>query len=139
MNLTIDLTNNPSPHNQSGTNRWGGVYKSKRELAYIKELTDALTPLTVEQYKETPLQVSYTFYIKPPKSWTKGKTQQALANEIHPTAHNVGDVDNIVKSTQDVLMATGVIDDDSNVVTLTATKVYSETPAVTIEVTPWQG
>lgn len=139
MNLTIDLTNNPSPHNQSGTNRWGGVYKSKRELAYIKELTDALTPLTVEQYKETPLQVSYTFYIKPPKSWTKGKTQQALANEIHPTAHNVGDVDNIVKSTQDVLMATGVIDDDSNVVTLTATKVYAETPAVTIEVTPWQG
>lgn len=139
MNLTIDLTNNPSPHNQSGTNRWGGVYKSKRELAYIKDLTSNLTPLTTEQYKETPLQVKYTFYIQPPKSWTKGKTQQALANEIHPTAHNVGDVDNLVKSTQDVLMATGIIDDDSNVVTLTATKVYAETPAVTIEVTPWQG
>lgn len=137
MNLKIDLTNNPAPHNQSGTNRWGGVYKSKRELAYIKELTDALTPLTVEQYKETPLQVSYTFYIKPPKSWTKGKTQQALTNKIHPTAHNVGDVDNIVKSTQDVLMATGVIDDDSNIVTLTATKVYAETPAVTVEVEQW--
>lgn len=137
MNLTIDLTNNPSPHNQSGTNRWGGVYKSKRELAYIKELTDALTPLTVEQYTDTPLQVSYAFYIKPPKSWTKGKTQQALTNKIHPTAHNVGDVDNLVKSTQDVLMATGIIDDDSNVVTLTATKMYAETPAVTIEVTPW--
>lgn len=139
MTLKINLTSNPAPHNQSGTNRRGGVYKSKRELAYIKELTDALTPLTVEQYKETPLQVSYTFYIQPPKSWTKGKTQQALANQIHPTAHNVGDVDNIIKSTQDVLMATGIIDDDSNVVTLSATKVYAETPAVTIEVTPWQG
>lgn len=137
MNLKIDLTNNPSPHNQSGTNRWGGVYKSKRELAYIKELTEHLTPLTTEQYTDTPLQVSYTFYIKPPKSWTKGKTQQALTNKIHPTAHNVGDVDNLVKSTQDVLMATGIVDDDSNVVTLTATKMYAETPAVTIEVTPW--
>lgn len=139
MNLTIDLTNNPAPHNQSGTNRYGGVYKSKRELAYIKDLTSNLTPLTTEHYTDTPLQVKYTFYIQPPKSWAKGKTQQALTNKIHPTAHNVGDVDNIVKSTQDVLMATGVIDDDSNIVTLTATKVYAETPAVTIEVTPWQG
>ena len=139
MTLKIDLTSNPVPHNQSGTNRWGGVYKSKRELAYIKELTDALTPLTVEQYKDTPLQVKYTFYIKPPKSWTKAKTQQALTNKIHPTAHNVGDVDNIVKSTQDVLITTGVIDDDSNIVNLSATKVYAETPAVTIEVTPCQG
>lgn len=139
MNLTIDLTNNPAPHNQSGTNRYGGVYKSKRELAYIKELTEHLTDLTTEQYTDTPLQVKYTFYIKPPKSWPKYKTQQALAHEIYPTAHNIGDVDNIVKSTQDVLMATGIIDDDSNVVTLTATKMYAETPAVTIEVTPWQG
>lgn len=137
MNLTIDITNNPAPHNQSGTNRWGGVYKSKRELAYIKELTEHLTDLTTEHYTDTPLQVSYTFYIQPPKSWPKYKTQQALTNQIHPTAHNVGDVDNIVKSTQDVLMATHIIDDDSNIVTLSATKVYAETPAVTIEVTPW--
>lgn len=139
MTLKIDLTSNPSPHNQSGTNRWGGVYKSKRELAYIKELTDALTPLTVEQYKETPLQVKYTFYIKPPKSWPKYKTQQALAHEIYPTAHNVGDVDNLTKSTQDVLMSTGIIDDDSNIVTLSATKVYRDTAGVDIEVTSWQG
>lgn len=136
--MKIDLTVNPAPHNQSGTNRYGGVYKSKRELAYIRDLTSNLTGLTTEQYKDTPLQVSYTFYIQPPKSWPKYKIQQALTNQIHPTAHNVGDVDNIVKSTQDVLMATGVIDDDSNIVTLTATKVYAETPAVSIEVTPWQ-
>lgn len=137
MNLTIDLDSNPAPHNQSGTNRWGGVYKSKRELAYIKDLTEHLTPLTTEQYKDTPLSVKYTFYIQPPKSWTKAKTQQALTNQIYPTAHNIGDIDNIVKSTQDVLMATGVIDDDSNIVTLSASKVYAETPAVTIEVMPW--
>lgn len=93
MNLTVDLTVNPAPHNQSGTNRYGGVYKSKRELAYIRNLTEHLTPLTTEHYKDTPLQVSYTFYIQPPKSWTKAKTQQALAHEIHPTAHNVGDVE----------------------------------------------
>lgn len=139
MTLKINLDSNPSPHNQSGTNRWGGVFKSKRELAYIKELTQALTPLTVEQYKDTPLQVSYTFYIKPPKSWPKYKTQQALANKIYPTAHNVGDVDNLTKSTQDVLMATGIIDDDSNIVRLSATKVYRDTAGVDIEVSPWQG
>lgn len=136
MNLTIDLTANPAPHNQSGTNRYGGVYKSKREVAYINDLTKNINQLSIlEQYKEQPLAVKYTFGIKPPKSWTKQKTKQALEHKLYPTAHNVGDVDNITKSTQDVLMNTNIIDDDSNIVQLTATKVYAPEPFVTIEVT----
>lgn len=135
MNEYIALTVNPVPHNQSKTNRWGGVYKSKREIAYITELEKELNKLTdVEHFKDTPLKVSYVFGIKPPKSWSKKKTQQAMYQEIYPTSMQVGDVDNIVKSTQDRLMATNIIDDDSNIVSLTAEKLYSANPFVTIRI-----
>ncbi|MCM6836091.1 RusA family crossover junction endodeoxyribonuclease [Leuconostoc mesenteroides] len=135
MNEYIELTVNPAPHNQSKTNRWGGVYKSKREIAYINELENKLNNLTnIEHFTDTPIKVSYKFGIKPPKSWSKKKTQQAINQEIYPTSMQVGDVDNIVKSTQDRLMATGVIDDDSNIISLTAEKRYSANAFVVISI-----
>jgi len=78
--------------------------------------------------------VSYKFGIKPPKSWSKKKTQQAINQEIYPTSMQVGDVDNIVKSTQDRLMATHIIDDDSNIISLTAEKRYSANAFVVISI-----
>ncbi|WP_257875533.1 RusA family crossover junction endodeoxyribonuclease [Leuconostoc citreum] len=139
MNVTIPLVNNPAPHNQSKTNRYGGVYKSKRELAYITELETAINELHIqERYTEQYLTVCYTFGIKPPKSWSIKKTNQALNGTIMPTNKNVGDVDNIVKSTQDVLMRTNIIDDDSNIVNLSATKIYSPEPFVQIEVQQYE-
>jgi Holliday junction resolvase RusA-like endonuclease len=135
MKEYIALTVNPVPHNQSKTNRYGGVYKSKREIAYITELESKLNNLTdVEHFTDTPLKVIYVFGIKPPKSWSKKKTQQAINQEIYPTSMQVGDVDNIVKSTQDRLMATHIIDDDSNIISLSAEKLYSANPFVTITV-----
>ncbi|MGR8825900.1 RusA family crossover junction endodeoxyribonuclease [Leuconostoc mesenteroides] len=135
MDITIELENNAAPHNQSGVNRYGGVFKSKRELAYIKDLASKINELyDVEQFTDTPLSVTYRFGIKPPKSWSKKKTQQALANEIYPTGKNIGDIDNLVKSTQDVLMNTGIIDDDSNVVSLLASKEYSDYPYIHIRI-----
>lgn len=135
MDITIELENNPVPHNQSKTNRYGGVYKSKREIAYITELEDKLNNLTdIEHFTDTPIKVTYKFGIKPPKSWSKKKTQQAINQEIFPTSMQVGDVDNIVKSTQDRLMATHIIDDDSNIIRLTAEKRYSANPFVVISI-----
>lgn len=136
MNVYISLTVNPAPHNQSKTNRWGGVYKSKREIAYITELENQLNNNTklIEHFTDTPIKVSYKFGIKPPKSWSKKKTQQAINQEIYPTSMQVGDVDNVVKSTQDRLMATHIIDDDSNIISLTAEKRYSANPFVVITI-----
>lgn len=135
LNVTIQLVANPAPHNQSKTNRYGGVYKSKREIAYITELEEQINKLHIqERYTEQYLTVRYTFGIKPPKSWSIKKTNQALNGTIMPTNKTIGDIDNIVKSTQDVLMRTNIIDDDSNVVALSANKIYSPEPFVQIEV-----
>lgn len=139
MNITIPLTVSPSPHNQSKTNRYGGVYKSKREIAYITELEQAINKLHIqERYTEQYLTVRYTFGIKPPKSWSIKKTTQALEQTILPTNKTIGDIDNIVKSTQDVLMRTNIIDDDSNIVNLSAIKIYSPEPFVQIEVQQYE-
>lgn len=139
LNVTIPLVANPAPHNQSKTNRYGGVYKSKRELVYITELEEQINKLHIqERYTEQYLTVRYTFGIKPPKSWSIKKAKQALNGTIMPTNKTIGDIDNIIKATQDVLMKTELIDDDSNIINLSANKIYSPEPFVQIEVQQYE-
>ena len=64
-----------------------------------------------------------------PQSWSKKKQKMALAGEVKPTTRP--DIDNYLKSVLDG--CTGIIfKDDSQVTYITASKVYSSTPGVSV-------
>lgn len=133
-----ELASNPAPHNQSRYNRYGVVYKSKREKAYITELEIRLRRQIhmnqeFERYGAEPIRVDYLFGFVPPKSWSKKKRLQALNCEIYPTSQQIGDWDNLCKSTQDRLNAL-IIEDDRYIVDGHGRKIYTEKPYLRIEI-----
>lgn len=133
-----ELINPIASHNQSNFNRFGQVYKSKKERLYIKELNDKLEELILkdenfERFGPVPIKVKYTFGFMPPKSWSKKKRLQALNGDISPTSHQIGDWDNLCKSTQDRLNAL-IIEDDRYIVEGHALKSYMPCSYIKIEV-----
>ena len=76
--------------------------------------------------KETPVY-AYIEIIQPiPKSWSKSRTLQAIAQKLLPITRN-GDLDNIVKSILDALN-TYAYEDDAQVTTVYASKRYGNDP-----------
>ena len=78
------------------------------------------------------LSLEIKFYMPIPESWSKKKKAMAISGELFPTTKP--DLDNIVKSIKDGMNEI-VFHDDSQVVQLIATKVYSEEPKAEIKVT----
>lgn len=79
---------------------------------------------------DDPLKVSIIAYYQVPKSWSKKKIAQALANEIKPA--NSIDVDNTAKVVLDALNGVA-FKDDHYVTDLEVKKRYSDIPRVEIE------
>lgn len=73
--------------------------------------------------KPTPVDVSITFQFTPPQSWSKAKQQKAMYTERFKTTKP--DIDNLTKTVMDALNGHAWVD-DSQVVQLTARKVYGE-------------
>lgn len=75
---------------------------------------------------EGPVRVGVHFYIP------------MLKNPIpHPITRSSYDVDKLARNILDALTIAKIVGDDSQVVTLIATKEYSERPGVTITVEPY--
>lgn len=78
-----------------------------------------------------PIRVSYSYYVPIPKGTSKARKLQMLNGLMHPIKRP--DVDNFNKFLSDCL--TGIIwEDDSQVVELTARKLYGDTPKTVIRV-----
>jgi crossover junction endodeoxyribonuclease RusA len=79
---------------------------------------------------DVPVAVTVTFTFTRPKS---------AQNRLYPHMRSVGDIDKLCRAVLDALQVSkteeGVMDDDSLVVTLIASKVYGDEPGVTVEVT----
>lgn len=80
---------------------------------------------------DDPLRVSIIAYYQVPKSWSKKKTEQALADEIKPA--NSIDVDNTAKVVLDALNGVA-FKDDHYVTDLEVKKRYSNIPRVEIAI-----
>lgn len=131
-----ELVNPIASHNQSRYNRYGQVYKSKKEYAYIHELEYHLMAYikqlgNFEKYGEVPIKVDYIFGFPPSNSWTKKRKQQALNHEIYPVEHNKGDWDNLIKSAQDRLNSL-IITDDCFIVDGRGIKIFTPKPYIKI-------
>jgi Holliday junction resolvase RusA-like endonuclease len=68
-------------------------------------------------------------YLQVPASWSKKKQEQATRGEIRPAKRP--DVDNFAKAALDALLGVVYVD-DSQVVSLYASKYYSAKPAISI-------
>lgn len=137
VDFDITLEKNPAPHRNVSTNRWGTAYKGKRELAYIKDLSTKMNDKLMDNknlpiFEETLISVSYTFGYMPAKSWTKKKKKEAFDN-IYMS--NTPDISNVIKSTDDILMLSKVIDDDQWIVRYDKVEmIYTEKPCIKIHI-----
>jgi crossover junction endodeoxyribonuclease RusA len=82
-----------------------------------------------------PVNLNLTFTLARPKThFRTGKHHAELRNDA-PTFHpKKPDVDKLVRAIMDALTTAGVWNDDSQVATLHARKVYGDTPGVEISV-----
>ena len=78
-----------------------------------------------------PLSVEMTFYMPIPKAFSKKKRSQAIAGDIRHTKKP--DIDNLCKSVLDTLNNI-FFEDDKQIVRLSASKCYSDTPSIMIHI-----
>lgn len=79
--------------------------------------------------KDIPLQAEMTFAFGVPKSYTKKKREACLKGNVMHTKKP--DTDNVVKSVLDALTDAAFVD-DSQIVKVTAEKIYAEEPYVEV-------
>lgn len=115
-----------------------------RPQAYTPEKTEKYENLVrlafTEKYGETvpasgPIILEFRAYFPVPKSFSKKKKQLALQGVLQKTTKP--DLDNIQKAIQDGLNGVAFVD-DSQIFRYVATKSYSETPRVDIEIIEWE-
>jgi Holliday junction resolvase RusA-like endonuclease len=78
---------------------------------------------------EASVAVEITVHKSVPQSWSKKRQTQALSGEIRPTGRP--DIDNYIKAVFDGINQI-VFKDDSQVTHVTARKMYSTTPGVSV-------
>ncbi|HMA77909.1 MAG TPA: RusA family crossover junction endodeoxyribonuclease [Candidatus Paceibacterota bacterium] len=128
MRLTFSLPLASIPKGRPRTARAGHVYTPKRTREFETAVTKAVLQRLPEDFTLLTgyLSMSYTFYLKVPKSWPKSKREQALAKVIYP---QVGDLDNRVKAVSDALNGVLFLD-DKQIVKSTEQVFYAKGDAV---------
>lgn len=110
--MTLNLEVKPLSVNKAW--RGGPRYKTKEYLAFAKELAYLLPKkkLVGKEY-----EIHYTFYLK-----------------------NFGltDVDNLIKPLQDILVKSGVIEDDRKIVYISAKKIRAKKDKINVEILAYE-
>ena len=124
--ITLDIPGKPVPYkapkvyqNRTFNPRHGEKHEVQEEIR--RQYSGPLL--------ENSISVLFIFYFEVPKSFSKKKRQKALDCELMYTSKP--DIDNLLKFYNDTLIGT-VIEDDSNIVHLSASKFYSEKPSTHI-------
>ncbi len=127
-----------------GSKRWVGrmIEANANLLPWRATVTEyarrAMTERSEGAFPITgPIYVTMRFSFQRPKAhYGTGKNAGRLkdnAPHLHPS---VPDLDKLIRAVNDGITDSGMWQDDAQVVTLYATKFYSEQPGVTVEVEP---
>jgi Holliday junction resolvase RusA-like endonuclease len=107
--------------------------------SYTPERTETYERAVCEYYKNNcgeffdgAIKLFLTFYMPIPKSTSKKRQEQMLANVIKHTVHN-GDLDNLCKSVMDALN-TIAYKDDSQITIIHAYKRYGATAGIELKI-----
>lgn len=78
-----------------------------------------------------PVTLMLNLYVTPPTSWSKKKQMAALSGEIRPTTKP--DFSNVLKAVEDGMNGVVYLD-DKQIVSISGSKRYAETPGAMVEV-----
>jgi len=106
-------------------------YESLINLSFQKALNGGQTP-----FWDKPLDITIIAHYAIPKSFSKKKTADALSRVIRPQTKP--DIDNVVKVVCDALNSVAYRD-DTQVIRVTAEKIYGETPKLVIILNEFTG
>lgn len=130
FSLTFHIHTIPIPKGRPKFSKIGGfvrTYTPKKTHNFEAEVREAAKQAMTREPLETPLAVYLYFRLPIPQSYSKKRTAACLAGSEKPTKKP--DLDNLAKSVLDAL--NGVIYlDDSQIVSLHMTKVYSQHPGI---------
>lgn len=113
-----------------GRPRFGGgrVYTPKRTRDYEMAIVDCATKYTATKL-DGPLHLDLLITFPIPTSWPAEKKRLAMQGCLWHQSRP--DLDNIIKIVGDAL--NGVLyDDDAQIVSVSAHKIYSQTPGITV-------
>lgn len=129
IQFIIPITPKAQARTTAGINKYTGraqVFTPKAQRKNENDLIALMAPYAPEKPLEGPLKLSVQVGLPIPRSWSKKKQADALAGEKWPTVRP--DLDNYIKQICDRMTTLKFWEDDSNVVIITATKVYTEKP-----------
>lgn len=126
--ITVIIPGDPHGKGRPRFRRNGGTYTPSATVAYEAAVGTLATremrgrePLTI------PVHVELRAHFPIPKSWPEAKRMDALLGRLRPTGGF--DIDNICKAVLDGMNKIAYRD-DSLVVSITASKVYAQSPFV---------
>lgn len=132
FSLTFHVDINPVPKGRPRFSKVGGFMRSytpKKTSDYETEVRTQAQAVMTREPLETPLAVYLYFRLPIPGSYSKKRQEACLKGLERPTKKP--DIDNLAKSVLDGI--NGVIwRDDSQIVSLHITKVYSSQPGVDV-------
>lgn len=139
MTTEIFIAGKPKGKGRPRLTTLGGhahAYTPKTTADYEKEILDSFTK-KYGDFRYSPddyLKMTVTASMPIPSKFNKKEKQQAKDLIIRP-ATRTSDIDNIIKSAMDGLQGdNSPIPDDKQIVEISATKIYSDTPGLAIKI-----
>lgn len=134
--IKITVAGTPAPQGSKTRNRHGAVYESSKAVGPWREAVRAETQRAVDLPMAGAVVVRLQFRVTRPRGhYGTGRN----AAQVRPSAPawpaGKPDIDKLARAVLDGLTAGGAWKDDSQVVSLTAVKVYAATGGVDIEIT----
>lgn len=130
--ISFEIEGIPVPKGRSRSTRSGHHYTPAKTRAYEELVALRAKEAMREPPLEGPLQVSITFFMPIPASWSKGKRDRAHSGLIDHTVKP--DLSNLAKSIEDGMNGI-VYQDDSQLVGIIIWKRYSDRPRAAVQVT----
>lgn len=132
--VTFEVDGRPVPWARAGRKGGQGSFTPKKVKKYQERVASiGAQTLAPRPLLDGPLLVDMTFYWPIPKTFPLWKRRAIARGLVHPAT--LPDLDNLAKGILDALNKE-VWADDSQVVTLGITKVYSAVPRVSVEIYP---
>lgn len=129
--ITFTIPGKPQPKQRPRVTKRGITYTPKETLLYEAQVAEAAqkSELLPQSPTENPLKLILWCYMPIPKSWSKGKQEEARRGKIFPTSRP--DIDNLAKIIMDALNGIAY-KDDAQIVQLVINKRYSDEPRMEV-------
>lgn len=135
--ITVIIPGDPFGKQRPRFRSNGGTYTPSATRNYEKAVaTLAAAEMRGRSPLTEPVQIELKAHFPIPKSWSEKKRMDAILGRVRPTCSP--DLDNIIKAIGDGLNGVAYRD-DSLIVSVTAMKVYGQSPFVVATIKPING